>query len=170
MLFFRKWYTDGWEIREKISTCTEKVGFSRSAGTSMYGILVKVTPPDLKSLIYCICAHIWVIGSMGSIPGAFDSICYESQVSASIIWLRSRWLQMFPKNSGLKVAWINCIRMEIVFCVPQQLLCGRTNFHMGQNSFYCEKVKYPAVLRIYHDILTNSHCTIACNIGHCLME
>ena len=47
---------------------------------------------------------------------------------------------MFFKNSGLKVARIDCIRMEIVFGVPQQFLLERTNFHMGPNSFYCEKV------------------------------
>ena len=48
--------------------------------------------------------------------------------------------QMFSKNSGLKVAQINCIRMDIVFCVPQQLLMERTNFHLGPNSFYREKM------------------------------
>ena len=33
------------------------------------------------------------------------------------------------------VAQINCIRMEIVFCVLQQVLLERTNFLLGPNSF-----------------------------------
>ena len=59
---------------------------------------------------------------------------------------------MFSKNSGLKVAQINCIRMDIVFCVPQQLLMERTNFHLGPNSFYpLENV----ILRSLQNILTD---------------
>ena len=53
------------------------------------------------------------------------------------------------KNSGLKVAQINCIRMEIVFCVPQQILLERTNFHLGPNSFYCGKMQYSVVYSTY---------------------
>ena len=79
----------------------------------------------------------------GQIPLG-HSICYGSEISASQSFgcggLRSRRLQIFSKNSGLKVAQINCIRMEIVFCVPQQILLERTNFHLGPKSFYCGKM------------------------------
>ena len=60
------------------------------------------------------------------------SICYGSEISAS---------QSFGCGAGdykcsLRIAaQINCIRMEIVFCVPQQVLLERTNFHLGPNSF-----------------------------------
>ena len=66
--------------------------------------------------------------------GAFNML-WKWDISIIIIWLWSRRLQMFSKNSGLKVAQINCIRMEIVFGVPQQVLLEETNFHLGPNSF-----------------------------------
>ena len=43
VLFFQKWYTDGWEIEQKIGI--GKVRFSRSRSTSTYD-LVKVTPRE----------------------------------------------------------------------------------------------------------------------------
>ena len=79
---------------------------------------------------------------------AFNML-WKWDISIIIIWLQSRRPQMFSKNSGLKVAQINCIRMDIVFCVPQQLLMERTNFHLGPNSFYREKMLYSVVYRTY---------------------
>ena len=76
---------------------------------------------------------------MSNTTGAFNML-RKWDISIIIIWLQSRRLQMFSKNSGLKVAQINCIRMDIVFCVPQQLLMERTNFQLGPNSFYREKM------------------------------
>ena len=77
-------------------------------------------------------------GMWSNTTGAFNML-WKWDICITISWLRSRRLQMFSKNSGLKVAQINCIRMEIVFCVPQQILLERTNFHLGPNSFYCGK-------------------------------
>ena len=59
---------------------------------------------------------------------------------------------MFSKNSGLKVAQINCIRMEIVFGVPKQVLLEKTNFHLGPNSFLLWK---NVILGSLQYILTN---------------
>ena len=45
VLFFRKWYTDRWEFRQKIGTGIEKVRISMSGRHIHIMILVKVTPP-----------------------------------------------------------------------------------------------------------------------------
>ena len=81
--------------------------------------------------ILLLCSH---RGMCSNTTGAFNML-WKWDISITIIWLRSRRLQMFSKNSSLKEVQINCIRMEIVFCVPQQVLLERTNFHLGPNSF-----------------------------------
>ena len=48
VLFFPKWYTDGWEIRQKIGI--EKVRFSRSSRHIHVRCWLKVIPPELISL------------------------------------------------------------------------------------------------------------------------
>ena len=100
------------------------------------------------ALILLLCFH---RGMWSNTTGAFNML-WKWDISIIIIWLWSRQLQMFSKNSGLKVAQINCIRMEIVFGVPQQVLLEKTNFHLGPNSFLLWK---NVILCSLQYILTN---------------
>ena len=107
-----------------------------------------------------LCSH---RGMCSNTTGAFNML-WKWDISITIIWLRSRRLQMFSKNSSLKVAQINCIRMEIVFCVPQQVLLERTNFHLGPNSF--ENVITPWIpLCIQFGVSAILH-NVLCGFGH----
>ena len=112
----------------KIWPCTFNFTYAQVHTLSQRGDLVKI--------ILLLCFH---RGMWSNTTGAFNML-WKWDISSIIIWLWSRRLQMFSKNSGLKVTQINCLRMEIVFGVPKQVLLEKTNINLGPNSFYCEKM------------------------------
>ena len=74
--------------------------------------------------------EIYIRGMWSNTTGAFNML-WKWDISITIIWLRSRRLQMFSKHSGLKVVQINCIRMEIVFLCTPAGFAGKNKLSLG---------------------------------------
>ena len=72
-----------------------------------------------------------------------------------IISLRRRWLLMFSKNSGLKVAWINCIQDGARFpCTPAAIAWENKLSHgpkfslLWESVILCSSMNIPLYIKI----------------------